>query len=104
MPFYLMLVVYAARLFVDRGNPWMSAAGGVALALLLALLLASMGSQTFYPREAELGLWAAIGLMLRVFVEKGRAAARAVPLRPAVIPGLRQRTTIRLRQVAPSVQ
>jgi O-antigen ligase len=100
IPFYLMLVVYAARLFLARDDPWMSAAGGVALSCLLALLLASMGSQTFYPREAEVGLWAAIGLTLRLHVAKKRVA-RAVALRPAVVPGARRHIALPPGQAVP---
>jgi hypothetical protein len=47
--------------------------GILALALVLALLVAAMGSQTFYPREGSVGMWAAIGVMLRVSVEKRKA-------------------------------
>ncbi|MGB2986395.1 MAG: O-antigen ligase family protein [Phycisphaerae bacterium] len=67
IPFYVIVVVQAGRLFVDRRSPWCTAVGGVALSLVLALLIASMGSQTFYPREGAVGMWAAIGLMLRVW-------------------------------------
>ena len=79
MPFYAMMVWYAARLFVDRSDPACAAIGGVALALLLALLVASMGSQTFYPREGAVGMWSAMMLMLRVHVQRQRAGA-AVPV------------------------
>jgi O-antigen ligase len=72
VPFYLLLVVYAAQLFRDRRNPWFTVVGGVALSLLLALLVASMGSQTFYPREGAVCMWAAIGLMLRVRLVRQR--------------------------------
>ena len=49
------------------------AAGGACLALVLALLFGAAGSQTFYPREGAVGMWAAIGLMLRATVERRRA-------------------------------
>ena len=49
--------------------------GGVCLALILAFLIAGIGSQTFYPREGAVGMWCAIGLMLRVD-EKFKARAR----------------------------
>ena len=54
-----------------------SAAGGVCLALVLALLIAAIGSQTFYPREGSVGMWAAIGLMLRMSVQRERATSTA---------------------------
>jgi hypothetical protein len=49
-------------------------------ALVLALLIAGMGSQTFYPREGALGIWAAIGITLRVWVERARALETGRPL------------------------
>jgi hypothetical protein len=42
----------------------------------LALLFAAMGSQTFYPREGAVGMWCAIGLMLRVYVQRARRQAQ----------------------------
>ncbi len=53
------------------------AVGGMTTALVLALLVASIGSQTFYPREASVGMWCAIGLMMRAWVERKRAIAGA---------------------------
>jgi len=32
-----------------------------------------MGGETFYPREGAVGMWAAIGLLLRVAVERQKA-------------------------------
>jgi len=76
MPFYVVIVLYAGRLFLAREDPLYSAVGGVALAIVLALLVAGLASQTFYPREAEVGLWCAIGMMLRVHVARSQALAR----------------------------
>ena len=57
------------------------AAGGVCFALMLALAIAAIGSQTFYPREGTVGMWCAIGLMMRVHVslqnQKSSAALAA---------------------------
>jgi hypothetical protein len=64
-PFYVGLVVQAARLFRSRDDPWGAAVGAATLALVVALLVASLGSQTFYPREGTIGMWAFIGLCLR---------------------------------------
>ena len=66
VPIYLSVFQRSRRLFVNRGDELVQAAGGVALALLLALLFGAIGAQTFYPREGVVGLWAAIGVMLRV--------------------------------------
>jgi O-antigen ligase len=73
MPFYGTVIVLAFSLFRDSRSPVFVAAGGAALALVLALLLGAVGSQTFYPREGAVGMWAAIGLMLRVSVQRPRA-------------------------------
>jgi O-antigen ligase len=75
MPFYLLMVWYAVRLFRSSTGPAYVAAGGVCLALVLALLVAAMGSQTFYPREGSVGMWAAIGVMLRLRVAERQLAS-----------------------------
>ena len=69
--FFGLTVVYSARLF-RNADPWCSAAGGLALAMVLAQLFAGMGSQHFYPRESALGMWAGMFLMHRVRVERSR--------------------------------
>lgn len=73
IPLYAALVVLSLRVLMDRSDPLFAAVGGVCFSLLLALLIAGMGSQSFYPREGSVGMWAAIGLMLRVFVERERS-------------------------------
>jgi O-antigen ligase len=73
--FYLVILRHAFRQFRDRESPIHCAAGGVAAALLLALMIAGMGSQTFYPVDDAVGMWAAIGVMLRTSVDRARAAA-----------------------------
>ena len=69
------ILVYSARLFVDRGDPLYTAGGGLALALLTGHLVANMGGSSFYPRVIDLGLWCAIGVMLRLYVARGRLVA-----------------------------
>jgi O-antigen ligase len=73
VPFFLMILSKGFSLFLDKEAPICSAAGGMVCALVLALLVGSMGGQTFYPREGAVGMWAAVGLMLRVYVERIRA-------------------------------
>ncbi len=98
MPFYLTILLLGTRLLLDKRSPAFVAAGGATLALVLALLIAAIGSQTFYPREGAVGMWSVIGLMLRVWVERGRAiqaeraaAEAAPPLGPdASEPGSRR--------------
>ncbi|MDH3514697.1 MAG: O-antigen ligase family protein, partial [Gammaproteobacteria bacterium] len=75
--FYLLMLSYSMSLFRDSRDKIFVAIGGIALALLLALLAASVGSQSFYPREGAVGMWCAIGLMLRVYVERARQFADA---------------------------
>jgi O-antigen ligase len=72
LPFYWLIIQYSYSLIMDGRHPEFIAAGGCCLALVLALLVASFGSQTFYPREGAVGMWCAIGLMLRVNVQRSR--------------------------------
>ena len=78
--FYIAVTVRALRLFVKPRDAIDSAIGGASCALVLALLVAGMGSQHFYPQVGGVGMWAAIGLMLRASVERAQArrAAREV--------------------------
>ncbi|MBP7569180.1 MAG: O-antigen ligase family protein [Acidobacteria bacterium] len=80
MLFFGYVLRLGVRLFRNRQDAEAAAVGGMLLALVLALLVASMGSQTFYPREGAVGMWCAIGLALRV-------AGRLECARPAVPPG-----------------
>jgi O-antigen ligase len=81
--FYLVVVAHAISLLRDSRSPLFMAIGGVTCALVLALLFASVGSQTFYPREGAVGMWCAIGLMLRVWVARTRGSASARSPGPA---------------------
>jgi O-antigen ligase len=85
MPFYGMVLLQAFALFRDSRNPTFTAIGGSTSAYLLALLIAGMGSQTFYPREGWVGMWCMIFLMTRVRVQLARAApvAASAPIRAA---------------------
>ena len=74
---HMFIWVYSVRLFIDRTDPLYSAAGGIALALLTGHLVAYMGGQSFYPEEIDLGLWCAIGVMLRLYVVRGSLVAEA---------------------------
>jgi O-antigen ligase len=102
MSFYATVLWLSLSLFLDSRSPVFVATGGAALALVLALLFGAVGSQTFYPREGAVGMWCAIGLMLRTSVERRRAlrrarhdsrrdaAARAQPARPDAGPAVAQ--------------
>lgn len=71
--FYILITGHSISLFKDSRNPIFVSIGGITLSLLLALLVAAFGSQTFYPREGSAGMWASIGLMLRVYVQRRSA-------------------------------
>ena len=84
IPVFAMFFIFVRRslfLFRDTYDLTCVTIGGVTLALLLAFLIAGIGSQTFYPREGAVGMWCAIGLMLRVdkLALAKAAAARAYP-------------------------
>jgi O-antigen ligase len=72
VPFFFLVVWRAVGLLRTQDN-LCTAIGGMTLALVLALLVAGVGSQTFYPQDDGVGMWAAIGVMLRVSVEKRKA-------------------------------
>lgn len=80
LPMYAIIFFMAFRVLMDRTDPIYAAVGGASFALLSALLIAAMGSQSFYPREGSVGMWAAIGLMLRVYVERQRSLLTGRPL------------------------
>jgi len=80
MPFYVVILVKSFRLLLDRSDPLLSAVGGVACSLVLGLLIASMGSQSFYPKESSLAMWCAVGIMLRVYEERRRSRATGEPM------------------------
>jgi O-antigen ligase len=72
LPFYIVILRHAVSLFRDSRDPVFVSVGGVTCALVVALLVASIGSQTFYPREGSVPMWCSIGLLLRVYVERSR--------------------------------
>jgi O-antigen ligase len=74
-PFFIVMVMHALTVFLDRNDPMFCAAGGAALSLMTALFIAGMGAQTFYPREGVVGMWAMLGVLLRVSVERRNALA-----------------------------
>jgi len=73
VPVFWLLLTRNFGLFRDRDDRLYGAAGGVALALLLALLIASFGAQTLYPREGVVPMWAALAVALRVWVQRENA-------------------------------
>jgi O-antigen ligase len=72
IPIYFIALKRSGSLFLDRTDMVYETAGAFAMALLLALLIAAFGAQTLYPREGVVGMWAAIGVALRVSLERER--------------------------------
>lgn len=64
--FFSLTMMRSARLFRDK-SPIICAAGGMCLLLTGAQLVASVGSQSFYPRAGVVLMWCSIGLMYAVY-------------------------------------
>ena len=77
IPFYVLMLWYSVRMFLDRKSMTCAAIGGASFSLILSLMVSGMGSQTFYPREGWMGMWCVMMLMLRVRTERQRRAASA---------------------------
>jgi O-antigen ligase len=75
-PIFFHAFTRSLGLFLRANDPLFVAAGGVSTALVLALLIAAMGSQTFYPRIGCFGMWAAIGVAWRVVEMRRQAQER----------------------------
>ena len=97
LSFYLLVLQRSVVLFTSTADDVQVAVGGAALALVLALLIAGIGSQTFYPREGSVGMWAVIGLATRVHASRlrtsqgSRIASRRTVELTASIPAVRPR-------------
>ena len=69
--FYGLCLIVALSFVRDRRDPERAAVGGLAVAFVLALLVGSFSGQTLWPKETvSLGMWCAIGLLLRVWVQR----------------------------------
>jgi hypothetical protein len=75
---FVTLLLKSVPLF-RRDDPQSTAAGGMALALLASFLIAAVGAQTFYPTALSVGVWCAIGLMMRVSLQQSSAGAAEAP-------------------------
>ena len=72
LPFYAVILYHGFSLFRDSRSPVFIVIGGVSCSLILAQLIASLGAQSFYPRAGVVGMWCAIGLCIRVVLERTR--------------------------------
>lgn len=75
--FYLLILRCALQQFRAGPDVWCVAAGGATLALVLSLMIASAGSQTFYPREAAVGMWVAFAISQRLVTVPRPTVSRA---------------------------
>lgn len=70
MPIYAMLLRRNLQLFRDRDDELFGIVGAVGLSLLMSLLIAGIGAQTFYPREGVVPMWAALAVALRLWIQR----------------------------------
>jgi oligosaccharide repeat unit polymerase len=70
--FWGMMTIYSIKLFRNK-NRLCSAVGGLSLSLILAQLFTGIGSQHFYPEESNFGVWMAMLLAARVYIEDKRS-------------------------------
>jgi O-antigen ligase len=93
IPFFLWALTRSLALFLRREDRVATASGGVAFSLTLSLLIASFGSQTFYPREGWVGMWAAIFLTIRLAQGSPSTSPRKKPPPPTEDPRFHARRT-----------
>ncbi len=86
MPFFFYVAWISIPALLNRNDPLICAVGCVTFCLLFSLLIGAFGGQTFYPREGAAGLWAAMGLMLRIHVNLRRARETGDPIFPDSLP------------------
>ncbi len=74
VPLYILLLGRSLKLFRRPDDRLANVVGGITSAILIALLVGSLGGQTFYPREGSVPMWAAIGLTLGLSINREIAA------------------------------
>jgi O-antigen ligase len=84
--FYALVVLSAIRSLRDHSHPLEAAFAATALAFIGAHMIASIGSQSFYPRAGTVVMFCAIGLQLRMLVQKSEreASSNEESVAPAV--------------------
>ena len=86
IPFFLYVARKSITYVMVRRDPLICAIGCTTFCLVLALMIGAFGGQTFYPREGAVGMWAAIGLLLRVHVNSLYAQNTGEPVFPDELP------------------
>ncbi len=86
IPFFLYVVRHSITHMMERNDPLVCAIGCATFCLVMALMIGAFGGQTFYPREGAVGMWAVIGLILRVHVQSLNAWETGDPLFPDELP------------------
>lgn len=84
---YMAILALGLALLRDRRRPEFLAVGGMAVALVLTQLVGAFTGQSFWPREATLGMWCAAGLLLRVWIQRARWSAGTRAAGPLAGPG-----------------
>ncbi len=64
--FYFLIIVFSLKLF-RKDDKFSIMVGALCFSLVFTQLVASIGAQTFYPRESSVFMWAAMGLCLRFY-------------------------------------
>lgn len=80
IPFYLYALFRSLPLVLERHDPLLCAIGCAGFCSVIALMIGAFGGQTFYPREGSVGMWAAIGLVLRASVQRARSLETGEPI------------------------
>jgi O-antigen ligase len=72
LPFYYLTLKICLSMFRDKSDPVYEAAAGIALSGLLALIVTGFGAQTLYPREDTIWLWGAVGITVRLWIQRNQ--------------------------------
>ncbi len=66
---YFVILLRSINLF-ERTGTENDAVGITGFCLVFGLCVAALGSQTFYPVHGSIAMWAAVGLVFRVYQDK----------------------------------
>lgn len=82
--FYFIMLKHAVQMFKVTINPLCHITGGISIAFILSFLLGAIGQQSFYPTAGSVGLWCAMGILIRVHTEYSSRRTRKdkIPMTP----------------------